>query len=404
MTDDRSEAKRDGTPRRTRAWGLFHTATRLVVSLAVLMTGAAATAGELPGYVRSWSTAPCRPYDVAVLSTGVPWLTCSDAVATIDVATGTATSYPLTGVDPAPAFNTLAVDAADRLWIADSSDRLVRFDPATGMFTVIPLPGDVFTLPALPFGVSVAPDGTIWFTCWEDPSLGRYDPVSGGFTRFAPVGGLPSDPVEIAFDAAGIGYFTMRTSGGNPPGLGRIDSSTGAFQTWLDPYPGAFNPWGIVRVGSVFWFMDHSASLIVRFDPATAMFTPWSTAPELIDGHYLVADDVGRLWFSAFGNNRLGRFDPATAVFDWKDIGQETPHPIGIARAADGSIWLADTGGPLGETGFLGGTRYRDPGPTPVPVLGRRGLGILVGVVVCIGVVALWRGRRLYGAAGVLRS
>jgi len=400
MAQNQELAARKNATRRVRTRGQLHTAMRLVLALVVLVVGAAATADELPGYMRSWETRPYRPYDVAVLSTGAPWFTADASVVTIDAETGAVTGYTLSVPDPVPAFNTLAVDAADRLWIADGNDRLVLFDPGTRAFTVFPVPGDMFTLPAYPYGVTVAPDGTIWFTCWTDRSLGRYDPVGGTFQRFAPVGNLPNDPVEIAFDAAGIGYFTMRKAGANPPGLGRIDPGTGAFQTWLGPYPGAFNPWGIVRVGSVFWFMDHSASKIVRFDPATGTFTATSTAPELIDGHFLVADELGRLWFSAFASSRLGRFDPTTASFAWKDIGEELPSPIGIARTQDGVIWLADTGGPLGETGFLGGTRYTDPGPTPVPALGRRGLGILAGVVVFIGVVALWRGRRLYGAAG----
>lgn len=353
--------------RHLSAWGVE-------AALAALLVAPTAPAAELPGAVEAWDTVPYRPYDVVVLADGSPWFTADDSVFTIDPATGTVSAYTLTVPAPgaAPQFWMLAADGAGILWITDDAGRLVRFDPVTHVFTGLDLPAE-FTAPAFPFGVEVAADGAIWFTCEADRSLGRYDPIGGTFQRLAPPGGLPSPPVEIAFDESGRVYFTMRTESGSSPGLGRYDPGSGMFDTWLDPYPGAVDPFGIVRVGAQFWFLDHHAGKLVRFDPATEMFAPISTLPDLFDPHLLVVDPAGRLWLTAYASSRLGRFDPATASFLWADMPADA-HPIGIARAPDGAIWWAQTGRQMTTLG-VGVGRYTAPAqPHPVPALGALGL------------------------------
>ena len=368
----------------------------------------------LPGILESWETTsvPLRAYDVAVLSDGTPWFSsqppAGNAVFSFDPLSGTPTPYYLIVPGTAPKFNTLAADQNDVLWIADASDRLVKFEPATGSFTAYPLPGGVFNLPAEPYGVSVAPDGAIWFTCWQDRALGRFDPATATFQRFAPPGGIPDPPVEIAFDATGVAYFTIRRVTGSP-GLGRLDDpATNTFTFWLNPYAGAFQPFGIIRVGSVFWFMDHAAGIapfgnfIVRFDPATAGFWATPLPPELIDSHYVVADDDGRLLFGALVTSRLGRFDPVTATFASAEIPNSPVYPLGIARSSDGVIWFAETGYFVTgtdppELAYAGVGRYRAQAtrPVPVPALGALGLGLAACLLSGIGLIGLRRMRRL---------
>ena len=78
----------------------------------------------------------------------------------------------------------------------------------------------VFNLPAEPFGLTVAADGSIWFTCWSDRCIGRFDPATETFERFAPnpPGELPSVPVDILFSSQGDVLFTMKMN----PGAGGI--------------------------------------------------------------------------------------------------------------------------------------------------------------------------------------
>jgi virginiamycin B lyase len=358
----------------------------------VLLTHRARADG-LPGHLESWDTAPYRPYDAVVLSDGSPWFSAGDSVFTIDPESGAVSAYTLSvpPAAPAPQFWTLAVDASDILWIADGNDRLVRFDPVTHAFSAFDLPGGVFTLPASPFGVAAGPDGAIWFTCQSDRSLGRYDPGTATFQRFAPPGNLPAIPVEIAFDAAGLVYFTMRSQGPLPAGLGRFDPSTPAFQFWLNPYPGAIDPFGIVRVGTQFWFLDHHANRLVRFDPATSTFDPIAMPPELVDPHLLVPDPAGRLWFTAYASSRLGRFDPASSSFLWADMHSDA-FPFGIARSRNGTLWWAQAGNQSTHLG-VGVGRYTEPRPEIVPALEPFGLVAALSVLAAIGLAGMWRAR-----------
>ena len=364
-------------------------------AVAMLLLAQPGQAAELPGLVETWDTVPYRPYDVVVLADGSPWFTADDSVFTIDPATGAVSAYTLI-VPPmaaTPQFWTLAVDGDGILWIADGADRLVRFDPVTHAFTALDLPTPLFTLPASPFGVEVAADGAIWFTCQTDRSLGRYDPVGGMFQRFAPMGDLPAPPVEIAFDAAGLVYFTLRSESGSPAGLGRYDPVLDTFDFWLNPYTGVTSPFGIVRVGTQFWFLDHHAGRLVRFDPGDETFHPIPTPPELFDPHLLVADPAGRLWFTAYGTSRLGRFDPATSSFLWADMPSTDAHPIGIARSADGTVWWAQTGRQRTDIG-VGVGRYTVARPQVAPALDALGLLGAAGVLTAIGLAALRRARR----------
>jgi virginiamycin B lyase len=394
-------------------------ARHLGVSLTVAVTGllfSTPGSAQLPGIVQSWETTaiPLRAYAAVVLSNGTPWFVSDkpidNALFAFDPITHTPTPYYFTVSPPesAPDFQTLAADQNDVIWIADASDRLLRFDPASPGFGVFPLPSPPFTLPAAPFGVAVAPDGAVWFTCWEDRALGRFDPLSSTFQRFAPPGGIPDPPVEIAFDSAGIVYFTIRRSTGARPGLGRLDPGTGVFQLWVDPppYTGVLNPWGIVRVGSLFWFLDHSANLLVRFDPATSSFVRIPMPPQLVDAHYLVADASGRLWFTALASARIGRFDPATSSFAWADTLRAQSGPMGIARSPDGAIWWAESGylkpvpppeppapPPAPELGYAGVGRYRDITAQPAPALEASGLAVGLCLLTAVGLAALRRMR-----------
>jgi len=390
---------------------MLYTRLRGVLVAAVLAWPLAAVPGraELPGTIESWETTPVRPYDAVVLSDGTPWFATDDVVGgpignslvTVDPETEAVTVYPLTDTPPLQ-LETLAVDANDVLWIAEVNDRLVRFDPATATYDIYTLPSPPFASPARPFGVAVAPDGMVWFTCWTDQALGRFDPDTDTFDRFAPVGDIPDPPVEIAFDSGGILYFTIRRAAGSSPGLGRLDPGTGMFDFWLNPYTNAFQPFGIVRVGDVFWFLDHAAgpgdfgNFIVRFDPASETFQETKLPLELIDPHFLVADQIGRLWFAALVTSRLGRFDPRTSTFDWADIPGSPVGPLGIAGRTSQDLWIAETGattiaGDLYNAGI--GRYHEELAQAAAPTLGTASLAVALLVLTGIGLAALWRAR-----------
>ena len=363
---------------------------RIVFVIGVLFLTGSALAEPLVGSLQEWNTSPLRPYDIVALNGGSIWMNTSEgnAVFTIDPLTGTTTAYTAPFI-PAR-FHTIARAPDDTLWIADGEDRIVHFDPVSGVFTPYPLDAGVFTLPAEPFGVNVANDGSVWFTCWIDLCIGQFDPVSGTWQRFAPSppGVLPDPPDEIAFKADGTVWFTMRSMSGNP-GLGRLNPGTGLFDLWTDPYPGAIDPFGIIVLNGQIWFLDHHANLLVRFNPASSTFTTYSTAPDLTDPHFLVADAYGYIWMSAFVSGTIGRFDPPTGTFSHVALGDPNSHPMGIALSPTGEIWCAES-----FTFDQGGVaRFQQTMDVAVPIFTSWGSFVLILLMGMGGLLPLLRPR-----------
>jgi streptogramin lyase len=298
--------------------------------------------------LEEWDTSPLRPYGIVVLSDGSPWLTYYDTsfddelgkVFTFDPSVGTPSLSDYTAPFPAQ-FRTIDHDADDILWIADKLNKIVSFNPTAEVFTDFPLDSTFGTNPS-PYGVSVAPDGSVWFTCDNDFSLGRYEPASDTWQRFpAPGDDLPDSPVKIAFDASGYIWFTMRRGTRLSPGLGRLNPSTGDLRTWTAPE--LISPFGIAVVDGIVWLLDHHANLLVRFDPTSETFTHFhSTLPDLEDPHFFVVNLNGVFWLTAFVSGAIGTFDPVSETFESLPLADPNARPMGISRSPVGEIWWAE--------------------------------------------------------------
>ena len=323
-------------------------------------------AWDLKGALAEWDTTPWRPYDIEVLDNGQVWLTVHDPTSTdwpfgkifkVDPTDGS-----ITALTPPPpwvpiGFSQLVKDASNTLWITDQEDRIIHFIPPAS-WVEYPLTGAVFTLPATPNGIALAPDGSVWFTCTGDRCLGRLDPnasVTTRWKRFAPLptNVLPDHPNQITVGPDGIVWFTV--GHGAVPRLGRLDPSSGTF-TLLDtlPFTGALSPYGVIVLEGMVWFLDHQANRLVRYNPSSGLFTTYNTLPDLQDAHFLVADPDGVIWLTAFVSDAIGTFDPETETFDSMPLARAGANPMGIALSPNGQVWWAETV----ETGHGGVGRF----------------------------------------------
>lgn len=348
---------------------------RLAV-LVALVGGPMVEAGGPKGLLTVWETTPLEQYDLAVTSNGSVWVASDDKVYLFDPVDGSATSYAAPFL-VAPDFAMITPAPDGSLWMSDSfGERIVRFNPSTGIFTPYTLPKPPFAADASPFGITVGPDGKIWFTTgYSDYGLGCLDPVSGTFTRFqAPGGADRGMPVMIAFDSAGMAWFTYDVHSGGDPGLGRLNPGTGSFSVWTDPYAGAFTPFGLVVVDDEIWFLDHSANVLVHFEPASEVFTTYPNPSNLVDPHFLALGHDGLFYTTALASRTLGAFDPVARR--WMGVRSLRTHPnanaMGVTTAPDGAIWFAadttasyDFGGigrfvPFGPAGLAVGAYGED--------------------------------------------
>jgi streptogramin lyase len=353
---------------------------RIFIFLAILVALACtpASAWDTTGLMKEWpGDAAMRPYDIATLSDGSAWMTHEEydsatgvgngSLITLDYPNGTLLVYtaPFSAqfytLDPAP---------DDTLWITDYTGKLAHFVPDTLTFESYPLPA---TFPALPrpYGISVAPDGRVWFTCQSDtdPCIGVYDPAAGSWQRYdLPTRGAfpPGYPVEIDFENDGTVWFTIKITDGHTGngGLGRIDPATGEVTIWTDPAvffdgcpspPGGLKgPWGIIVTGhdpARVWFVDKISALLVRFDEGDPpAVTCHNLSPDdLIDSHFIARDPDGKIWLSSMGQDHIAVYDPVSGAISRFDP-RSGRRPMSITISSLGEVWWSEIG--LGGAGI----------------------------------------------------
>ncbi|NCO58826.1 MAG: hypothetical protein COZ70_10305 [Deltaproteobacteria bacterium CG_4_8_14_3_um_filter_51_11] len=357
---------------------------------------------NLGGTLQEWVTTPLRPMDIAVTSSGVPYLTYYDTGAadwpvgkifSINPADGSTTVFDAPAAWGGAGFKMIDNGPDGIFWVSDTEERIVRFDPtALNPFSAYSLPGAAFNFPADPTGIRVAPDGMVWFTCESDPSLGRFNPATSAWDRFPALMSevLPDPPVDIAFAQDGMVWFTIRRGVGNSPRIGRLNPATGVINLWT--YAGAMSPYGIQVVGTTVWFLDHQyvhlpdTGALVRFDTVTEAFTIYETPADLRDAHWLVVDPDGIIWFTSFADSAIGTFNPATEVFESRPLSGRAP--MGIALLPQGQVWWAETY----EPGMGGAGRITiEKGSHAVPALSPVGLMALICASGVAGAFFLYR-------------
>ncbi len=190
--------------------------------------------------------------------------------------------------------------------------------------------------------VAVGSDGATWFTEFNEPKIGRVDPL-GNLTEYT----IPSGNygVEIAAGQSGMLWFTetMPTGGPNPIGIGSI-STSGSIAEYPVPNPATAQLQGIA-LGSDgnMWFVDSTNDEIGTITPAGAITMhggihlgafPFDITPGP------AADND--LWFTEKDLGRVGRITIAGAVTEFF-LPSSSAFPRGIVLGSDGDLWIAES-------------------------------------------------------------
>jgi virginiamycin B lyase len=276
-----------------------------------------------------------HPHDVAPAPDGgVVWYTAQHvgALGRLDPATGETHHIPL-GSGSAPHGVIVGPDGAP--WITDSGlNAIVRVDPQTEEVQVFPLPASsgyanlntgVFDL-----------NGVHWFT-GQSGIYGRLDPSTGDMQVFdAPRG---RGPYGITVTPQGIVYYASLANSY----VGRIDPQTGE-ATVLEPPTsgqGARRVWTDSQ-GRV-WVSEWDAGQVAVYDPADDSWLEWKLPGDQPQAYAVYVDDQDMVWLSDFGSNSLVRFDPTQELFTVYEL----PSPTAAVRqilGRPGEIWGAESG------------------------------------------------------------
>ncbi|HET9342894.1 MAG TPA: hypothetical protein VFO25_08275 [Candidatus Eremiobacteraceae bacterium] len=165
-----------------------------------------------------------QPAGIAVGPDKQIWVTAQDteAVYRVTVKTGRISAPAAVGFQPGP----IVAGSDGNMWTCGSAGQtggLARITPT--------LQATTYAAPGLCGGITVGPDGAIWFTSIADCALERAT-TDGVITEtVSPF--CPSNPHEIITGSDGNLWFTERGAGGVPVGVVRYDLGSGftEFQT-----------------------------------------------------------------------------------------------------------------------------------------------------------------------------
>ncbi|MBI2889214.1 MAG: carboxypeptidase regulatory-like domain-containing protein [Nitrospirae bacterium] len=263
------------------------------------------------------------PHSVQVAPDGKLWITLSlgRGLVKLDPATGTFTDYrqPRRGLYP----HTLRFDALGRIWYTLAmSNHVARLDPASGRFDLVSLPTRPGTqwfvqstvgfwlrlaqfLPfegvtvanpemlPIPYGLDVAPDGTVWFSQFNSRRIGRIDPNSLEVRTYdTPFFG----PRRLRCDADGDVWIPAYGEGA----LYKFDPSTETFSafplpTGVGEMPYALN---VHRAKKEVWICGSNSDSLIRFDIPTERFTVFPLPTRVTFCREVDFDEAGRVWTS----------------------------------------------------------------------------------------------------------
>ena len=237
--------------------------------------------------------------------------------------------------------------------------------------TEFPVP----TPSSAPAGITVGPDGALWFTEENGNKIGRIT-TGGAITNEFPIPTRNAAPMEITTGPDGALWFTE--FGANPPKIGRI--TTAGVITEFDLPPGT-GPDGITTgPDGAIWFTANGTNQIGRmavsgspvdffalptgFRPGDIKPGPdgriWFTESEankigaITTGGFVseydlppgtdpsgIAASAGAMWFAEFGANQIGRISVVGSPIT--HFGPTGSGPSGITFGADGALWFTET-------------------------------------------------------------
>lgn len=178
-----------------------------------------------------------------------------------------------------------------------------RIQRATGHLDVWEVP----TPRARPYGIQVAPDGTIWAVEFLGGKIIQLNPKTGALKEYSHPR-VADDPGmrRMALDASGRVWFSEHEFGG----LGMFDPRAQSWKSWRAPANGG-RPSDIYSInvdkGGIIWFNHFGGNYIGRFDPRTEKFFVYPHLSKSINCRLMDIDSQGALWCMGSGTGNLVR-------------------------------------------------------------------------------------------------
>ena len=209
---------------------------------------------------------------------------------------------------------------------------------------------------ASPNGITLGPDGNLWFTENGGYNVSRITPA-GAVSEFgtASCSCYPSLPGLMGITVGGDGnlWFTEGS-------FGKVGMMTaaGAYQFAVNPPSGASVPFGIVsgNDGNL-WFTESGTGKLGRLTPGqfTVFEIPIPTPNS--DPRGITSGPDSAIWFVEYAStaNQVGRRSFA-GTFTEYPIPTANSNPLGITSGPDGNLWFTESSDSANKIGRLNPT------------------------------------------------
>jgi streptogramin lyase/uncharacterized protein YkwD len=189
-----------------------------------------------------------------------------------------------------------------------------------------------------PSGITVGPDGNLWFTEANGNKVAKITPA-GAITEF----GVSDNPIGITAGPDGNLWFTE--SNGNK--IGRITPDGSAVMEFPIPTNNSFPFPRAITTGpdGNLWFSETDGNQIGQITPdgSTLMEFPIPTNNSFPQGITVGPD--GNLWFTEAGGNQIGQITPDGSTVMEFPIPTNNSTPFGITAGPDGNLWFTEANG-----------------------------------------------------------
>lgn len=302
-----------------------------------LAAGLIATLLALPGFAAEVHYYPLppgsAPRDVAPATDGRVWYTAPalGLVGLLDPLTGQSQPMAL-GAGSSPRGVVVAEDGA--AWITDAGlNALVRVDPTGPTLKRYPLPGQLGDAGLV--AAAFDRDGLLWFT-GQNGFYGRLDPRNGDLKTWpAPRG---AGPYGITVTPNGEVWYASRDG----RHIARIDRVSGEAEV-IDSPGGGEGPqriWSDTK--GTLWVSERGSGQLSRYDPLAKAWTHWALPSADAEAHALYVDEQDRLWLSDFHSNAILRFNPFSQRFTRFPSDQADARVLHLAGRI-GEVWGAES-------------------------------------------------------------
>ena len=244
-------------------------------------------------------TADSGPHGLVADGEGNIWFTANykGYVGKLDPKSGKVAEFPVSLAHADP--HTPAIDPRGRVWFTmQEANRVGRLDPKSGKIELREVP----TRGAKPYGLVITGQGVPVFCEFGANNLATIDPETMAIREHAlPAGARPR---RLSVAADGSVYYSDYARGF----LGRLDLATDKVAEWPSPGGPGSRPYGIaIAPDGTVWYSESGVTpnTLVRFDPGTKKF---STAPIPSGGgvvRNMVATPDGKLYLACSGVNKV---------------------------------------------------------------------------------------------------